>query len=277
MTLAQVFVSLDHLSKGHAILGIGAGERENTEPFGLDFSRPVSRLEEALVIIRMLWESDGKAINYDGHFWRLRDAVFGLPLYQGRAPRLFVGAHQPRMLRLTGKYGDGWLPSMKPTSGEYRQRLEKIYEAAAKADRSLENFTPCQLVPVAIGESREQMMEAILQSPLGAVLLMLLPDAAWQRHGLTHPLGEGHRGFDQIVPRRITPENIAYARSVMTPALVSSSVYVGGPRELVDQIAPVVDEGARHLIVSNIGFAFVKGGAKDLFRLARFIRALRKL
>jgi phthiodiolone/phenolphthiodiolone dimycocerosates ketoreductase len=41
MTLAQAFVSLDPLSRGRAVLGSGAGERENAEPFGLDFSRPV--------------------------------------------------------------------------------------------------------------------------------------------------------------------------------------------------------------------------------------------
>jgi hypothetical protein len=63
----------------------------------------------------------------------------------------------------------------------------------------------------------------------------------------------------------------------MTPALVSTSVYVGTPRELVDEVAPVVEEGARHLMVTNMGFAFVKGGAKDMLRLARFIRGLRKL
>ena len=44
MALAQRFVSLDHLTKGHAILGIGSGEYENTVPYGIDFDTPVTRL-----------------------------------------------------------------------------------------------------------------------------------------------------------------------------------------------------------------------------------------
>jgi MFS family permease len=46
-TLAQAFVTLDHLTEGRAILGVGSGERENTEPCGMPFVNRVSRLEEA--------------------------------------------------------------------------------------------------------------------------------------------------------------------------------------------------------------------------------------
>lgn len=48
VVLAQAALTLAHLSRRPPILGIGSGERENTEPYGLDFSRPVGRLEEAL-------------------------------------------------------------------------------------------------------------------------------------------------------------------------------------------------------------------------------------
>src|SRR5712671_2285453 len=73
-TLAQAFVTVDHLTRGRAILGIGNGERENTEPYGMPFTRRVGRLEEALAIIRKLWESGGEPVSFDGPNWRLRDA-----------------------------------------------------------------------------------------------------------------------------------------------------------------------------------------------------------
>ncbi|HUI27244.1 MAG TPA: LLM class flavin-dependent oxidoreductase, partial [Candidatus Kryptonia bacterium] len=123
MSLAQSFVTLDHISKGRAILGIGNGIRENTEPYGLPYADNVARFEEALVIIRLLWDSGGKPVTYAGRFWQLRDAVFRLPLYNGKPPRLFVAAHFPRMLRLAGRFGDGWLPGQKVTADEYRNRL----------------------------------------------------------------------------------------------------------------------------------------------------------
>ncbi len=140
MSLAQAFVTLDHLSKGRAILGIGNGIRENTEPYGLAYEHQLARLEEALVVIRALWSSGGEPVTRDGRFWPLRDAIFGLPLYKGRAPRLFVAAHYPRMLRLTGRYADGWLPGQKVSPAEYRVRLDIIRAAAADAGRSMQDF-----------------------------------------------------------------------------------------------------------------------------------------
>jgi phthiodiolone/phenolphthiodiolone dimycocerosates ketoreductase len=140
MSLAQSFVTLDHISGGRAILGIGNGIRENTEPYGIPYRQQLARLEEALIIIRTLWESGGRPVSYDGRFWKLRDAVFDLPLYNGRAPRLFVAAHFPRMLRLAGRYGDGWLPGQRVLAEEYRARLHRIREEAAAAGRSFDSF-----------------------------------------------------------------------------------------------------------------------------------------
>jgi len=45
---------------GCFILGLGSGETENTVPYGFDFAKPVSRFEEALQVIKLLWESDGQ-------------------------------------------------------------------------------------------------------------------------------------------------------------------------------------------------------------------------
>ena len=51
--IAQASLSIHHLSKGRFVLGLGAGERENVEPYGLSYAGQVSRLEEALYVIRV--------------------------------------------------------------------------------------------------------------------------------------------------------------------------------------------------------------------------------
>ena len=63
--LAQIFLTQDHISKGRTILGIGTGEGENVIPYGIKWDKPVTRLEEAIKIIRLLWDSDDK-VNFDG-------------------------------------------------------------------------------------------------------------------------------------------------------------------------------------------------------------------
>jgi phthiodiolone/phenolphthiodiolone dimycocerosates ketoreductase len=73
IVLAQAAVTLAHLSPRAPILGIGAGERENTEPYGLPFERPVGRLEEALQIIRLAFTAQGPFDFRGTHYWYYSD------------------------------------------------------------------------------------------------------------------------------------------------------------------------------------------------------------
>ena len=62
---AQAAATLHLLTRGRAILGIGPGEREGNEPYGVDWSKPVARFEEAMATIRALWGSGGQLVNRD--------------------------------------------------------------------------------------------------------------------------------------------------------------------------------------------------------------------
>lgn len=59
---AQATATLHLLTRGRAILGIGTGERATNEPYGVAWTKPVARLEEALATIRALWNSDRKSV-----------------------------------------------------------------------------------------------------------------------------------------------------------------------------------------------------------------------
>ena len=107
---AQAAATLHLLTRGRAILGIGPGEREGNEPYGVDWSKPVARFEEAMATIRALWGSGGQLVNRDSPYFPLRNALFDLPPYRGKWPEIWIGAHGPRMLRAAGRYGDGYFP-----------------------------------------------------------------------------------------------------------------------------------------------------------------------
>jgi len=276
MSLAQSFVTLDHVSRGRAILGIGNGIRENTEPYGLPYEHNVARLEEALIVIRRLWESGGAPVDYDGRFWRLRDAVFRLPLYRGRPPRLFVAAHFPRMLRLAGRYGDGWLPGQKVDAAEYGRRLDVIRAARAEAGRSGE-LVATQTLLVALGPSRDAVLAKAMRSPVCAATVLGAPAAAWSALGLEHPLGKEHVGFLDLVPTRIHQPAIDRALATMRPELLEGQLYLGSVDEVVAQAAPLVAAGCRHFILANMGATFMGEGGRGLLRLAQLVRRLRAL
>ena len=57
--LAQTALTLDHVTKGRAILGLGSGEQLNVEPYGMEWDKPVGHLDEALDVMRLLWGAEG--------------------------------------------------------------------------------------------------------------------------------------------------------------------------------------------------------------------------
>ncbi|HVN83714.1 MAG TPA: LLM class flavin-dependent oxidoreductase [Candidatus Binatia bacterium] len=276
-TLAQAFVTIDHLTRGRAILGIGNGERENTEPYGIPFTKRVARLEEALTIVRRLWESGGEPVDFDGSIWRLRRALFATPLYKGVAPKIWIAAHAPRMLGLTGRFADGWYPTQKMTAAEYRQKLDRIFAAAAEAGRSVANFEPALQIQTVIGRDRRRALDALLKVPAAGAMSMLLPGAVWSKHGLKHPLDPNFEGFPEFVPEQVTAAQIEDARKLVTPELLSEGVMAGSVDEIVAEVGPLVAAGLRHVVIWNIGPLATGATPRDLLKFAVLIRRLRKL
>jgi alkanesulfonate monooxygenase SsuD/methylene tetrahydromethanopterin reductase-like flavin-dependent oxidoreductase (luciferase family) len=137
--LAKSVASLDVLSGGRVELGIGAGAFwEAVEAMGGPRRSPgesVEALEEAIAIIRGFWSGE-RSVNVDGRHYRVRGAKPGPP--PAHPMRVFVGAYGPRMLRLTGRLGDGWLPSLgahyMPAEDAPRMQAT-IDEAARRAGR----------------------------------------------------------------------------------------------------------------------------------------------
>jgi len=277
VTLAQAFVTIDHMTKGRAILGIGNGERENTEPYGMPFVKRVGRLEEALTLLRLLWQSRGEPVSFDGPTWRLRNALFATPLYEGKAPCVWVAAHAPRMLGLTGRFGDGWYPTQKMTADEYAAKLSVIRDAAVAAGRPFETFEPALQIQVALGTDRHQMLARLAKVKPASAMGLLLPGAVWARHGLVHPLGEQFEGFADIVPNDVPAEALAAAERQVTPELLGSGVSAGSVDEVVAEIAPLVAAGLKHVVMWNVGPLATGGSPLDMIRQTQLVWKLKKL
>jgi alkanesulfonate monooxygenase SsuD/methylene tetrahydromethanopterin reductase-like flavin-dependent oxidoreductase (luciferase family) len=137
--LAKAAASLDVLSGGRVELGIGAGGFwEAVAAMGGPRRSPgesVDALEEAIAIIRGFWSGE-RSVTVEGEHYRARGAKPGPP--PAHRIGLWIGAYGPRMLRLTGRLGDGWIPSL---GGHYlsdddaRRDQLVIDEAARRAGR----------------------------------------------------------------------------------------------------------------------------------------------
>jgi phthiodiolone/phenolphthiodiolone dimycocerosates ketoreductase len=276
-TLAQAFVTLDHMTKGKAILGIGNGERENTEPYGLPFVKRVARLEEALRIIRLLWESGGQPVDFDGSIWKLKNALFATPLYNGKPPPIWIASHAPRMLALTGRYADGWYPTRKFSADEYATGLAAIRGAAVAAGRDLSHFEPAMQIQLILGRDRDAAITGALGVQATGAMTLLLPGPLWAKHGLQHPLGETYEGFPEFVPEEVPLEKLAEARQRATPELLADAVFAGTVDDVVEEVRALTRVGLRHVVLWNIGPLATGAGARDFLSLFTLIRRLRKI
>ncbi len=105
--LAKQAATVDAISGGRLILGLGAGWNEREyRAFGFPFDRRVSRFEEAFTIIRTLLV-DGE-IDFAGEFYRAENCVLHPRAARPGGPPLMVGSVRPRMLSITLPYVDSW-------------------------------------------------------------------------------------------------------------------------------------------------------------------------
>ncbi|WP_406115137.1 LLM class flavin-dependent oxidoreductase [Streptomyces sp. NBC_01014] len=136
--LARSAATLDILSGGRAELGIGAGAFQDAiASLGGPRRTPadaVDALEEAVAVIRALW-APGPAVHVPGRHYRLDGARPGpFPVHP---LGIWIGAYKRRMLELTGRLGDGWLPSAAyAPPGDLAEMSRTLDDAARAAGRS---------------------------------------------------------------------------------------------------------------------------------------------
>jgi phthiodiolone/phenolphthiodiolone dimycocerosates ketoreductase len=270
--LAQAALTADHLSQGRAILGLGSGERMNVTPYGMNFDKPVGKLEEAIEVMRLLW-STNKPVDYHGKFHRLENAVLGLEPYEGRAPQVWLAAHGPRMLRITGRLADGWLPTnIKPDA--YAEKLAAIRESAEAAGRDPDAITPSMLAYV-ITAPDEESIDRLCASPMARMLFAAvdLPPETYARHGSTSPF-EGGTGFHSFMPTTVTREEADRIVSHIPGGIVREHTLCGTPQMIADQIRTYQQAGLRDVVLWNITPFADAGLSAYSFRAMREVRQL---
>jgi alkanesulfonate monooxygenase SsuD/methylene tetrahydromethanopterin reductase-like flavin-dependent oxidoreductase (luciferase family) len=136
VTLARTAAALDILSGGRFELGLGTGAQQMWDDIVADGGprrgpgESIVALGEAMQVIRALWAADGD-VRFDGTHYQLAGTASG--------PRpahdisIWTGAYQPRMLRLIGRAGDGWVPSSPYLPPKRFPEANRIIDEAAVA------------------------------------------------------------------------------------------------------------------------------------------------
>jgi len=275
---AQAAATLHHLNRGRAILGIGTGEREGNEPYGVDWARPVARFEEAIATIRALWDSGGRPVTRESQFFPLRDAVFDIPPYKGGRPEIWVAAHGPRMLRTAGRYADAWFPCVPQRPEQYAEKLSLIRSAASDAGRDPLSITPAAYFFVLTAGSSAQA-EEMTDSVAAKAFTLCAPAAVLAEHGVEHPMGPTFSGLQDLLPQTIDEGAVLRYVERVPASLVRATCLVGTPTEILEQLCEWRDRGLRYVVVLNLSpvdprLRLALTSTRPLVRLLRGMRRL---
>ena len=275
---AQAAATLHLLTRGRAILGIGPGEREGNEPYGVDWSKPVARFEEALATIRALWNSGGELVNRDSPFFPLRNALFELPPYRGKWPEIWIAAHGPRMLRAAGRYGDAYYPGFPHRPVDYKQRLDTVRSAASDAGRDPMSILPAVQMFVITGRTQADV-DVALDSEMIRAYGLNSPDEVFVRHGAQHPLGAGFSGAQDILPHGMDEQTALAHAAGVSSAVLRDSALCGTPEEVIEQVAQWRDCGVRYIVLSNLSMVqrSLRKGLASAQSFGQIVQGLKKL
>jgi alkanesulfonate monooxygenase SsuD/methylene tetrahydromethanopterin reductase-like flavin-dependent oxidoreductase (luciferase family) len=134
VVLAKSVATLDLVTGGRADLGLGAGAFWDAIVAAggtrLTAAESVDALREGIEVIRGVWGADGGSVRVEGGHHNVAG------LHPGPAPahpvEIWLGAYKPRMLRLTGRYADGWLPSMGYADPDALTAMNDAIDQAAR-------------------------------------------------------------------------------------------------------------------------------------------------
>ncbi len=163
--LAKMGATLQNLSNGRFILGIGAGWKQDEYiAYGYDFPSAavrIKQLEEAVQIIKMMW-NEGKA-TFHGKYYRVENAICE-PRPNPIPPIMIGGGGEKLTLRVVAKYADWWnIPNASPKV--YEHKLNVLRKHCKKVGRDFDEIVKTLANIIAIAETNNEATKIAMQSP----------------------------------------------------------------------------------------------------------------
>jgi phthiodiolone/phenolphthiodiolone dimycocerosates ketoreductase len=162
---------------------------------------------------------------------------------------VWVAGHGPRMLRLTGEYGDGWLPAWPMRPSTYGERLRTITAHADRAGRPIPEGA--LMIGVIIGESRDHIAELMERDPLGKLGALMCSAEIWAQHGMKHPSGDQCRGLVDLIFHDLDPEQLRELAPTIPFELFEEFMFMGNATEIADRVSGYAENGLEHAILGN--------------------------
>jgi phthiodiolone/phenolphthiodiolone dimycocerosates ketoreductase len=254
--IALSTITLDRITKGRAILGIGAGEAQNVVDFGIEFSKPVSKFKEQLEVIEKLFTSEpDRRVNYKGQYYNLIEACLQARSIRKPRPPIYIAAGAPKTLELCAKYGDGWIP-IGYTPELFKNHANVIRERAKEIGRDLNDFQFANDVDVYFTEDGEEAWNKMKN----AVKVSLYKPELLKVHNIQQDSEFDFRRYftEYAMNKPELMEQMKRAALKIPDSVARSAIGVGKPEDVIQMLERFIDAGTNHFIIRFWGEGYFK-------------------
>ena len=156
--VAKQTSTLDHLSEGRFIFGVGVGGEfpREFEACGVPVNERGARLSESIDVVRKLWR--GEPVSHHGRFLQFEDVQMQPAAFRPDGPPIWCGGRSPAALRRIGRKTDGWI-SYVVTPEQYADGMKNIAAAMEEAGRTVTEFGTAHLLFTRIDDSYETALD----------------------------------------------------------------------------------------------------------------------
>jgi len=159
--VAHQWATLDYVSAGRAILGVGLGREHHYRQFEVPEELRVRRFREEVEIIRACWTEP--KVTYQGHFYHLKDEPMHPKPVQKPHPPIWMGVGHPDAIRRTARLADGWMGSGGSTKADWARSIPLLKEALVQNGRDPLTFPISKRVFMSVHERADTARAEVLR------------------------------------------------------------------------------------------------------------------
>ncbi len=228
------------------VLGLGAGEGANILNFGIKWEKPVSHLEEAVQVIKLLFESNPKnKVSFEGNFFNLKKSFLQFP--NKIPPKIWLAAGRERSLNIAAAHADGWIP-VGSTPELYKKQARVIDSKGRQVEKAYNCF---------ISMSKKDPEKAKKVADLVASVTCCRHEIL-ETHGIKMDIPEGmdfikHFALPMKKQKTYTANSMSFSQKNIPEEIRLQTVLSGSPDEIIQQIEKWIEAGCEHLCLQFIG------------------------
>ena len=235
---ASTLMSLDNLSGGRAILGIGAGDKITLNLLGIERTKPLTAVKESVQIFRSIFDS-GKIKGFEGKVFTVEKAKVAFEK-TGALP-IYIGAQGPKMLQLAGSMGQGVLVNASHPV-DFKFASKQINKGIKEAQRKPKDVDVAAYASVSVDKKMEKATKAA--TPVVAFIVAGSPPVVLERHGISSesaaPIGKA-----------LGKGDFPAAFGAVTDEMLEAFCIRGTPKECTEKIAALQKTGITQFVFGS--------------------------